>query len=66
MQGVVELLEPTGLGTIVHLTLGTTTLKAFTLARLPLTVGSAMPMDLPADKLHLFDSEGVRVGKCPY
>jgi multiple sugar transport system ATP-binding protein len=63
VQGVVDLVEPTGLGTIAHLTLAGTALKAFSLARLPLTIGAIVAMDLPAHRLHLFDAGGVRVGR---
>jgi len=57
------LVEPTGLGTIAHLTLAGTEFKAFSLARLPLTIGASVPMDLPAHRLHLFDAGGIRVGQ---
>jgi multiple sugar transport system ATP-binding protein len=62
IRGIVDLVEPTGFGTIAHLTLGATALKAFSLERLPLSIGGALPMDLPAHKLHLFDAAGVRIG----
>ena len=63
VQGVVDLVEPTGLGTIAHLTLAGTPFKAFSLARPPLTIGARVAVDLPAHRLHLFDAEGVRVGR---
>jgi len=63
IQGVVDLVEPTGLGTIVHLTLAGRALKAFSLARPPLTIGASIAIGLPAHKLHLFDSNGARVGR---
>ena len=63
VQGIVDLVEPTGLGTITHLTLAGTALKAFSLTRQPLTLGSGVTMDLPARKLHLFDADGIRVGR---
>ena len=62
-EGVVELVEPTGLGTIAHLTLAGTALKAFTLARMPLTIGGVLAVDLPAHRLHMFDPQGARVGR---
>jgi len=61
LTAVVDLVEPTGLGTIVHLTLGASALKAFSLERLPLTVGGTLAMDLPPRRLHLFDAHGMRV-----
>ena len=61
VQGIVDLVEPTGLGTIAHLTLAGTALKAFSLTRPPLTIDASVAIDLPTRKLHLFDANGVRV-----
>jgi multiple sugar transport system ATP-binding protein len=61
VQGIVDLVEPTGLGTIVHLTLRDTALKAFSLARPSLTIGASVAVDLPARNLHLFGPDGARV-----
>jgi multiple sugar transport system ATP-binding protein len=61
MRAIIELVEPTGLGTIAHLSLSGIALKAFTLARMPLSIGSTLAMDLPPHRLHLFDAEGARV-----
>jgi multiple sugar transport system ATP-binding protein len=63
VQGIVDLVEPTGLGTIAHLTVAGTALKAFSLTRPPLTVGAGVTLDLPARDLHLFDADGGRVGR---
>jgi multiple sugar transport system ATP-binding protein len=63
LQGVVDLVEPTGLGTIAHLTLAGTALRAFTLARPPLTIGACVAVDMPACRLHLFDADGDRVDR---
>jgi multiple sugar transport system ATP-binding protein len=63
VQGIVDLVEPTGLGTIAHLTLAGTALKAFSLSRPPLTIGAGVGLELPARSLHLFDADGVRVGR---
>jgi multiple sugar transport system ATP-binding protein len=62
IRGTVDLIEPTGLGTIVHLTLGGTAIKAFSLERQPLSIGGGVQLDLPLSRLHLFDDAGVRVG----
>jgi multiple sugar transport system ATP-binding protein len=62
LSAVVELIEPTGLGTIVHLRLGTLLLKAFSVQRLVLTLGAALSIDLPESRLHVFDAAGERVG----
>jgi multiple sugar transport system ATP-binding protein len=63
IQGVVDLVEPTGLGTIAHLRLAGAALKAFSLERMALTIGAGVSMDLPAHRLHLFDADGVRVAR---
>ena len=62
-QGIVDLVEPTGLGTIVHVTLGGTALKAFSLARSSLAIGARVAMELPARNLHLFGSDGTRIAR---
>jgi multiple sugar transport system ATP-binding protein len=56
-MGHVELVEPMGLGTIVHI--GTThyALKAFVLERVDHTVGTSISYKLPASKLHIFDAK---------
>jgi multiple sugar transport system ATP-binding protein len=63
LQGIVDLVEPTGLGTIVHLTLGGVALKAFSLARPSLTIGARVAVELLARNLHLFGSDGTRVAR---
>jgi multiple sugar transport system ATP-binding protein len=52
----VELVEPTGFGTILHVRPFGATLKAFTLNR-DATVGDAVSVRLPAERLHLFDGQ---------
>ena len=52
----VELVEPTGMGAIVHAHFGDTSLKAFHLGRTGLRTGDSVAMTLPAEKLHLFDT----------
>jgi multiple sugar transport system ATP-binding protein len=55
-MGHVELVEPMGLGTIVHI--GTThhALKAFVLERVDQIVGTSISYRLTASKLHIFDA----------
>jgi multiple sugar transport system ATP-binding protein len=53
----VELVEPTGLGTILHVRPFSATLKAFTLSRDATTVGDTVAVRLPAERLHLFDAQ---------
>ncbi|WP_119300578.1 ABC transporter ATP-binding protein [Dongia deserti] len=52
----VELVEPTGLGTILHIRPFGTTLKAFTLNR-DVSGSDAVTIRLPAEWLHLFDAQ---------
>jgi multiple sugar transport system ATP-binding protein len=61
MRGTVDLIEPTGLGTIAHLTLGSTGLKGFSLERPSLAIGATISLDLPESRLHLFDADGTRI-----
>jgi multiple sugar transport system ATP-binding protein len=61
IRGSVELVEPTGFGTIAHVRLGNSVLKAFHLDRTPLAIGDSVGVELPASRLHLFDSGGARV-----
>jgi len=53
----VELVEPTGFGTILHVRPFGTTLKAFTINR-DATASDAVTIRLPAERLHLFDAQG--------
>jgi len=63
-QGVaapVDLVEPTGFGTILHLHALGADLKAFTLERRTVRVGEATTVTLPPEQLHLFDASGARI-----
>ncbi|MBB3999399.1 ABC transporter ATP-binding protein [Aureimonas pseudogalii] len=51
----VELVEPTGVGTIVHADLGGVSMKVFVAGLSPLRAGETVPLMLPADRLHLFE-----------
>jgi multiple sugar transport system ATP-binding protein len=54
--------EPTGLGTILHVRPFGATVKAFTLNRDATAVGDTVAIRLPAERLHLFDAQsGQRV-----
>jgi len=61
LPAAVDLIEPTGFGTILHLRAYGTDLKAFTLERGVATVGERAPVTLPPDWLHLFDGDGNRL-----
>jgi multiple sugar transport system ATP-binding protein len=53
----VELIEPTGFGTILHVRPFGVGLKAFTLDRDVAATGDAVTIRLPAERLHLFDAK---------
>jgi multiple sugar transport system ATP-binding protein len=56
----VELVEPTGIGAIVHLRFADTALKAFHLGRTDLKPGDDVAVDLPSERLHLFETSSGR------
>ncbi|MEP9372209.1 sn-glycerol-3-phosphate ABC transporter ATP-binding protein UgpC [Mesorhizobium sp. KR1-2] len=60
MEATVDLVEPTGFGIILHLSLHGLPFKAFTLDRDALTAGPRVRVDFPARHLHLFDQSGQR------
>jgi multiple sugar transport system ATP-binding protein len=63
-QGIaapVDLVEPTGFGTILHLRALGADLKAFTLERKTAQVGETTNVLLPPERLHLFDTNGARI-----
>ncbi|WBU63923.1 ABC transporter ATP-binding protein [Paracoccus aerodenitrificans] len=57
----VELVEPTGHGIILHLSLAGMAFKVLTNDRRWLDPGPDLRISLPAELLHLFDAEGVRI-----
>jgi multiple sugar transport system ATP-binding protein len=60
IAGSIELLEPTGLGTIVHIRLGAKHLKAFATERLTAQVNDAIGLAVASSDLLLFDPESGR------
>ncbi|OWW04147.1 glycerol-3-phosphate ABC transporter ATP-binding protein [Rhizobium sp. R72] len=56
----VELVEPTGFGLILHLSLHGLPFKIFTLDRAALTSGPTVNVSFPAQHLHVFDTDGNR------
>ena len=60
LSAPVELVEPTGHGIILHLTVQGQPFKVLTNDRAYLTPGPATVVALPADRLHLFGADGVR------
>ncbi|MCA1404995.1 sn-glycerol-3-phosphate ABC transporter ATP-binding protein UgpC [Ensifer sp. IC3342] len=61
LLATVDLVEPTGFGIILHLSLGRTNFKAFTNDRSFLTASGTVPIRFPTHSLHFFDAEGNRV-----
>jgi multiple sugar transport system ATP-binding protein len=61
----VELVEPTGIGAIVHVRFGDASLKAFHLGRTDLKTGDAVAVDLPSERLHLFATSTGRRMEAP-
>ena len=59
-EASVELVEPTGLGIILHLQLHGQSFKLFSQDRAMLSVPPEIGVGFPAERLHLFDSEGNR------
>ena len=61
MLAKVDLVEPTGFGIIVHLTLGPVAFKAFTLDRRFLGMQGEVAVGFPVANLHFFDEAGRKV-----
>ena len=61
LEASVDLIEPTGFGIIMHVRVHDVPLKIFTLDRAMLDPGATVRIDLPQDRLHLFDVEGRRL-----
>jgi len=55
--GKVELIEPMGLGTIIHIRAGSDAIKAFVLDRVDYPVDSDILFSVAPSKLHIFDPE---------
>jgi multiple sugar transport system ATP-binding protein len=56
-MGQIELVEPMGLGTILHVGTVHRTLKAFVLERADYPIGTRIAYSLPGDRLHIFDAQ---------
>ena len=61
LEAKVDLIEPTGFGIIMHVTIHDVPMKIFTLDRAMLDPGPSVRVDLPQERLHLFGGEGERV-----
>ncbi len=60
LEAGVELVEPTGFGIILHLSLHGLPFKIFTLDREALSAGPKVRVDFPQKHLHVFDEKGGR------
>jgi multiple sugar transport system ATP-binding protein len=60
MEATVDLVEPTGFGIILHLSLHGLAFKVFTLDRTALSAGPTVHVAFPSPQIHVFDSAGVR------
>ena len=58
ITGRIELIEPTGFGTILHVAARGAIVKAFSLRRDLPAVGAAVGVGFDPDRLHLFDADG--------
>jgi multiple sugar transport system ATP-binding protein len=63
MKAMVELVEPTGFGIILHLALNGVPFKVFTSDRAYLTPGPEVSASFPAHHLHFFDADGNRIAE---
>jgi multiple sugar transport system ATP-binding protein len=63
LQASVDLIEPTGFGIILHLSLHGLPFNVFTLDREALTAGPAVTVAFPSQHLHLFDGNGNRASE---
>ncbi|MCV3735355.1 sn-glycerol-3-phosphate ABC transporter ATP-binding protein UgpC (plasmid) [Rhizobium sp. TRM96647] len=62
LEASVDLVEPTGFGIILHLSLHGLPFKIFTLDREALSAGPTVRVDFPQKYLHVFDEKGDRLG----
>ncbi len=63
IQAFIDLVEPTGFGTILHASAFGADVKAFSLERGLATRGDTVSVAFPVDRIHLFDHEhGARIG----
>jgi multiple sugar transport system ATP-binding protein len=61
IEASVELVEPTGFGIIMHLSVHGLPFKVFTLDRSVLSATNKVRVDFPINRLHLFDGQGQRI-----
>jgi multiple sugar transport system ATP-binding protein len=63
VEATVDLVEPTGLGVILHLTVHGLPFKLFSSDRALLQPGKSLRVGFPQERLHVFDRNGVRIGE---
>jgi multiple sugar transport system ATP-binding protein len=63
IQALIDLVEPTGFGTILHANAFGSDVKAFSLERGVAVRGDTVSVSFPTDRIHLFDTAtGARIG----
>jgi multiple sugar transport system ATP-binding protein len=63
LAATVDLIEPTGFGIILHLSLHGLPFNVFTLDRAALAAGPTVTVAFPPQQLHLFDQAGDRAAQ---
>ncbi|MDO1583136.1 ABC transporter ATP-binding protein [Rhizobium oryzicola] len=63
VEAQVELVEPTGLGVILHLVVHGESFKLFSTDRMLMQAQGAIHVTLPQSRLHVFDKDGVRISE---
>lgn len=63
VEATVDLVEPTGLGIILHLTVHGLPFKLFSSDRALLQPGKSLRVGFPQERLHVFDRNGVRINE---
>jgi multiple sugar transport system ATP-binding protein len=62
MTGRVDVVEPLGPALLCHIMIGTQRLRVLTAPEAPIKEGDEVSLQLRRDRLHLFDSDGARLG----
>jgi multiple sugar transport system ATP-binding protein len=64
LVGEVVLTEPLGVETVVHIKTGERTLLSTVSGIIDLKIGDQIKFDIASQRLHFFDTDGVRIGAC--
>lgn len=58
---ILDLVEPTGFGSLLHLKVGNVIMRAFSVERLMPKLGTEVFVTIPKEHIHLFNEEGNRI-----